>query len=76
MIAAEIAGGLDQDLEIEKPEDVWNEMQTINLDHQKITLQDIESSPEGVILEFGKETEFKEVNLNIDTVLSILIHID
>ena len=67
MIAAEIAGGLDQDLEIEKPEDVWNEMQTINLDHQKITLQDIESSPEGVILEFGKETEFKEVNLNIDT---------
>ena len=67
MIAAEIAGRLDQDLEIEKPEDVWNEIQTINLDHQKITLQDIESSPEGVILEFGKETEFKEANLNIDT---------
>ena len=34
MIAAEIASQLDKDLQIEKPDDVWNEIQAANISHQ------------------------------------------
>ena len=67
MIAAEIAWRLDKDLEIENPEDVWREIQAANLGHQQITLHDINSMPDGIIIQFGTSTQFREANLNIDT---------
>jgi len=67
MIAAEIASQLDKDLQIEKPDDVWNEIQAANISHQEITFEDINESPDGKILQFGRETEFIKTNLNIDT---------
>ena len=50
MIAAEIAWRLDKDLEIESPEDVWREIQAANLGHQEITLNDINSTSDGIII--------------------------
>ena len=67
MIAAEIAWRLDKDLEIENPEDVWREIQAANLGHQQITLHDINSMPDGIIIQFGTSTQFRKANLNIDT---------
>ena len=67
MIAAEIAAQLNHDLKIEKPDDVWNEIQAANISNDEITFQNIKSSPEGLILQFGTETPFRKADLNIDT---------
>lgn len=54
MIAAEIAHRLGHDLGIEKPEDIWNELNSRSISHEQISFDSIANSPDG---QFIKESD-------------------